>query len=144
MKLKIKILLIVLLILIISCSKKNMVLSLDNILSSKQLNREMSLLDEMKTKINAKMNEDEEKKFLLDVSNEFAGFKNYFKGLKTNDKELKQIIDSQILLCSSYSGIKEKLNKNKVNVARLYLLDSEKYYQNFVKLVEEYKKTKSL
>ena len=140
---KFKILLFIFFLIIISCSRKNAV-TLDNILSSEQLKREISLLDDMKTKINADMKEDEEKKFLLDVSEEFAAIQKYFEGLKANDKELKQIIDSQILLCSSYSNIKEKLNKSSINVARLYLLDSEKYYKNFVKLVEDYKKSKSL
>ena len=75
-------------------------------------------------------------KFLLKIANDFKSIKKELKTFKTNNNKVKNAITTQIKLCEVYEQIEDEIKTNGVKSARKHLKNAEKYYQEFIKILD--------
>ena len=99
--------------------------------------KELIILQQIESNLDKSLNNKEQEKFLLKIAGDFKSIKKEFKSIKTNNNKIKDAIEVQIKLCEVYEQIEDEIKSNSVVPARKYLKDAEKYYQEFIKIIED-------
>ncbi len=120
---------------LMSCSKK--INNFNELLSSKPIQKELIILQEIETNLENNLNNKEQENFLLKIAEEFKSIKSELNSINTNNNKVKNAIETQIKLCEVYEQIENEIKTNSVESARKYLKEAEKYYQEFLKIIED-------
>lgn len=127
--------LISILLFLISCSKK--INTINKLLTSKPIQKELIILQQIESNLDKNLTNKEQEKFLLKIARDFKSIKKELKAIKTRNDKVKNAIETQIKLCDVYEQINNEIKINNIVPARKYLKEAEKYYQEFIKIIED-------
>jgi len=121
------------------CFKKEIAkeITKDDILQSEAIKIELNILQKIDDANNTNISKDDLKKLLIESGSEFIGIKKYFDEIKSDNKDILEIKESQIKMANVYINIKDKLENNgDVAIIMLKLLDAEVYYNKFIDVMK--------